>query len=64
MVFCCEATEGFGVGGVDCGNDREVVLVFVEMVFRRCGCLVERVGEGGVEGAEGEFVYVVGEVEC
>ena len=38
-------------------------MVFEE-VFGGCGiCFVERVEEGGVEGAEGQFVDYVGEVE-
>ena len=45
------------------GDYGEVVLVFEE-VGRSCGdCVVEGVEEGGVEGAEGEFVDYVGEVE-
>ena len=55
--------EGAEVGGVDCRDDGEVVLVFVEVGFCCSEGVVEGVGEGGVEGAEGEFVYVVGEVE-
>ena len=49
--------------GVDCGDDGEVVLEFVEVGV--CGCVgaVEGVQEGRVEGAEGEFVDDVGEVE-
>ncbi len=49
--------------GVDGGDDGEVVLELVE-VLGRCGDgVVEGVGEGGVEGAEGELVDCVGEVE-
>lgn len=55
--------EGAGVGGVDGRDHAEVVLVFVEVVGG-CGAgVVERVQEGGVEGAEGEFVDLVREVE-
>ena len=52
-----------GEGGVDGGHDGEVVLVFVEVHVDGGDGVVERVGQGGVEGAEGEFVDVVGEVE-
>ena len=38
VVLIDAATEGFGVGGVNCRDDGEVVLVFVE------------VGGGGGEG--------------
>ena len=55
--------QGFGVGGVDCGDHGEVVLVFVEVDCRRGVGVVERVGEGGVEGSEGEFVDYVAEIE-
>lgn len=57
---------GFGGrgAGVDCGHDGEVVLVFVEVGGCRGVGFVEGVEEGGVEGAEGEFVDDVGEVEC
>lgn len=46
---------GFGGGSprVDCGDDGEVVLVFVE-VGAGCGVsFVQRIEEGGVEGTEG-----------
>lgn len=50
--------------GVDGGDDGAVVLEFVE-VFGGGGVgFVEGVEEGGVEGAEGELVDGVGEVEC
>ena len=55
--------QGFGVGGVDCRHDGEVVLVFVEVCGGGGVGVVEGVGEGGVEGAEGEFVDYVAEVE-
>lgn len=58
-----EGGEGGEGVGVDCGNEAEVVLVFLEVGVCCCGCLVEGVEEGRVEGAEGEFVDVVGEVE-
>lgn len=62
MVFV-DVAEGFGIGGVDCWHDGEVVLVFVEGCLSDGEGVVEGVGEGGVEGAEGEFVDLVGEVE-
>ena len=55
--------EGLEVGGVDCRDDGEVVLVFVEVLGGGGEGGVERVGEGGIEGAEGEFVDLVGEIE-
>lgn len=56
-------TQRFGVGGVDCRHHGEVVLVFVEVGGGGCVGVVEGVGEGGVEGAKGEFVDYVAEVE-
>lgn len=59
----CAGAVGAGVDGVDCGDDREEVLEFVE-VIRGCGDgSVERVDEGGIEEAEGELGDDVGEVE-
>lgn len=53
-----------GRAGIDCWDYGAVVLVFEE-VFGCYGVgFVERVEEGGIEGAEGEFVDYVGEVEC
>lgn len=63
FVVLVDAAQGFGVGGVDGGNDGEVVLEFVEVAVGGGEGVVERVGEGGVEGAEGELVDVVAEVE-
>lgn len=63
LVVLVDVAEGLGVGGVDCGDHGEIVLVLVEVVFGGGVCVVQRVGKGGVEGAEGELVYVVGEVE-
>lgn len=60
FVYCAER---FGVGGVDCGHDGEVVLVFVEVVGGGGVGVVEGVGERGVEGPEGEFVDLMREVE-
>lgn len=57
-----EGQEG-GVVGVDCGDDGEVVLEFIEVVFGCGDGVVEGVDEGGVVGAEGELLDVVGEVE-
>lgn len=58
-----EGEEG-GVVGVDGGDDGEVVLEFVEVVFGGGDGVVEGVDEGGVVGAEGELLDVVGEVEA
>lgn len=57
---------GFGGGGsrVDCGDDGEVVLVFVKVGAGCCIGFVQRVEEGWVEGTEGQFVDYVGEIEC
>jgi len=63
LVGLVEFAQRFGVGRVDGRDDGEVVLEFVEVVGRRGDGVVEGVGEGGVEGAEGELVDVVGEVE-
>lgn len=49
---------------VDCGDDVEVVLVFEEVVGRCDVQVVEGLGDFWEVGAEGEFVYAVGEVEC
>jgi len=56
--------EDGGVGRVDCGDDGEVVLEFEEVGWGRGDGVVEGVREGGVVGAEGEFVDGVGKVEC
>lgn len=58
-----EVGEGGEGVGVDGGHDGEVVLEFFEVGGSRRSSSVEGVEEGGVEGAEGEFVDVVGEVE-
>lgn len=50
--------------GVDCRDNGEVILVFVEVVGGYCVSAVEGVEEGGVERTKGEFVDDVGEVEC
>ena len=63
VVFVDSLAQGAGVGGVDCGDDGEVVLVFVEAVVGGGEGVVERVAQRRVEGPEGEFVDVVGEVE-
>lgn len=57
--------EGRGVhgAGVDGGDDGEVVLEAVEVVWGGSERVVEGVEEGGVERAEGEFGDEVGEVE-
>ena len=49
---------------VDGGDYAEVVLVFVEMLFRCGDGVIKRVGQGGVVGAKGEFGDLMGEVEC
>ena len=49
--------------GVDCGDDGEVILVFVEVGWGGAAGVVEGVEKLRVEGAEGELVDVVGEVE-
>lgn len=54
---------GGGGAGEDGGDQGEVVLVFLEVGGCYCVGAVERVEEGGVEGAEGEFVDYVGEIE-
>ena len=68
----CGAAAGETVGGgrvrmrgagVDGGDYGEVVLVFVEVCEGGGEGAVERVVEGRIEGAEGEFVDGVGEVE-
>ena len=63
FVVLFDLAQGFGVGGVDGGDDGEVVLEFVEVIGGGGDGVVERVGQGGVEGAEGKLVDVVGEVE-
>ena len=67
VLICEDCRGGGGCGGgrasVDCWDDGAIILVFEEM-FESCGVsFVERIEEGGVEGAEGEFVDYVGEVE-
>ena len=52
-----------GRAGEGCGDDGEVVLVFVEVVRGGGVGAVEGVEEGRVEGTEGEFVDYVGEIE-
>ncbi len=52
------------VARVDGRDDGEVVLEFVEVKGGRGDGAIERVLEGGVERAEGEFGDDVGEVEC
>lgn len=59
-----EEGEERGVVGVDGGNDGEVVLELVEVFFGGGDGVVEGVDEGGVVGAEGELLDVVGEVEA
>jgi hypothetical protein len=59
-----EEGEERGVVGVDGGDDGDVVLEFVEVVFCCGDSVVERVLEGGVVWAEGELGDTVGEVEC
>ena len=56
--------EARGVGRVHGGHDGEVVLEFHEVLAGGGEGVVERVFEGGDEGAEGEFVDLVREVEC
>lgn len=53
-----------GGAGEDGGDDGEVVLKAVEVVGGGGEGVVERVEEGGVERAKGEFGDEVGEVEC
>lgn len=50
-------------GGVDGGDDGDVVLVLEEVLGGGAEGVVEGVVEGGIEGAEGEFIDYVGEVE-
>lgn len=52
-----------GPAGVDGRDEGEVVLVFLEVGGCAGESAVEGVEEGGVEGAEGEFVDYVGEIE-
>lgn len=56
--------DGAGALGVDCGHDGEEVLVFVVVGFGGRDGFVERVEDGWVVWAEGEFVDDVCEVEC
>ena len=62
MVFV-DGAEGADVGRVDGRDDGEVVLVFLEVGVGGGEGVVEGVGEGRVEGPEGELIDVVGEVE-
>lgn len=62
-VDCFVRVGGGDVLGVDCWNDGEEVLEFVEVVGGCGDGAVEGVEETGVEGAEGEFGDYVGEVE-
>ena len=55
--------DGFVWGGVDGGDDGDVVLVLEEVLGGGAEGVVEGVVEGGIEGAEGEFIDYVGEVE-
>lgn len=48
---------------VDCRDHGAVVLVLEKVFGRRSVCFVERVQEGRVEWAKGEFVDDVGEIE-
>lgn len=63
-VYGFEEGEQGGVVGVDGGYDGEVVLELVEVVFGGGDGVVEGVDQGGVVGAEGELLDVVGEVEA
>ena len=63
-VYGFEEGEEGGVVGVDGGDDGEVVLELVEVVFGGGDGVVEGVDEGGVVGAEGELLDVVREVEA
>ncbi len=49
--------------GIDCGDDGEVILEFVEVGWGGTAGVVEGVEKLRVEGAEGELIDVVGEVE-
>ena len=62
MIFI-EIAQSSDIGGVNCWDDREVVLVFVEVVFGRGECAIERVLEIWIERSEGEFIDVVRKVE-
>ena len=62
MVFV-DLAKRFRIGGVNCWNDREVVLIFVEIVLRESIGVVEWVRKALVEWAKRELVYVVREVE-
>lgn len=55
--------DGAGAHAVDGRDDGEVVLEFVEVGGGKVDGAVERVDEGGVEVAEGEFGDDVREVE-
>ena len=63
MVFV-DLAQCFRISGVDCRDDGEIVLVLVEVVWRESVGVVEWVGEALIERSKGEFVNVVGEVEC
>lgn len=60
VLICGDAPGAGGVGG---GDDGDVVLVFEEVGWSGADGVVEGVEEGRVEGAEGEFVDDVREVE-
>lgn len=60
---CASGRGGTGRAGVDGGDEGEVVLEFLEVGGGYGVGAIERVEEGRVEGAEGEFVDYVGEVE-
>lgn len=58
-----QAGDTFRIGGVDSGDDGEVVLVFPKVLVGGGIGVVERVDEGWIEWAEAELVHLVGEVE-
>lgn len=51
------------IGGVDGGDNGNVVLVFEEVEPGGSVCVIERIGKRRIVWPEGEFVDVVGEVE-